>query len=102
MSRGEQHCERGRERAERYPGLTHGPARRRTGVRGQDEGSSRLHVARLPGWPLGVAGAGKGTRSGPNQAWTIDVPCTLMLTAGSGDVAGPVTTEPLVMLNLLP
>src|SRR5207247_8917316 len=36
------------------------------------------------------------------QAWTIEVPCTLMLTGGSGDVAGPLTTAPLAMLNRLP
>jgi len=30
------------------------------------------------------------------------LPLTLMPTAASGAVAGPVTTEPLVMLNLLP
>ena len=46
-------------------------------------------------------GSGYGTRSG-YQAWKIEVPCTLMPTVGSGDAAGPLTTEPLVMLNLLP
>src|SRR5690349_3338932 len=30
------------------------------------------------------------------------LPWTLMPTGASGDVAGPLTTEPLVMLNLLP
>ena len=49
----------------------------------------------------GVPGAGTAARSG-YQAWTIEVPCTLMLTGGSGEAAGPLTTEPLVMLNLLP
>ena len=32
----------------------------------------------------------------------MEVPCTLMLTGGSGDAAGPLTTAPLAMLNLLP
>jgi uncharacterized membrane protein len=36
------------------------------------------------------------------QAWTMDVPWTLMVTGASGEVAGPLTTEPLAMLNLLP
>src|SRR5205823_2680528 len=59
---------------------------------------SRSQATRVaPGCP----GSGKATRSG-YQAWTIEVPCTLMLTGGSGDEAGPVTTAPLAMLNLLP
>src|SRR5580704_12282646 len=32
----------------------------------------------------------------------IEVPWTLMFTGASGEVAGPFTTEPLTMLNLLP
>src|SRR5690242_16573237 len=56
-------------------------------------------------WPgylgPGRRGSGNAARSA-YQAWTIDVPCTLMLTAGSGDVAGPLTTAPVVMLNRLP
>jgi len=32
----------------------------------------------------------------------MEVPWTLILTGASGDVAGPLTTEPLAMLNLLP
>jgi hypothetical protein len=32
----------------------------------------------------------------------IEVPSSLMFTGASGEVAGPFTTEPLVMLNLLP
>ena len=51
IRRGEQHGERGRLRPERSPGIRHGLARRRIGVRGQDERSSRLHVPRLPGGP---------------------------------------------------
>ncbi len=33
---------------------------------------------------------------------TMEVPWTLMLTGASGEVAGPLTTEPLAALNLLP
>ena len=36
------------------------------------------------------------------QPGTIEVPSTLMATAASGVVAGPWTTEPSLMLNLLP
>ena len=64
IRRGEQHGERGRLRPERSPGIRHGLARRRIGVRGQDERSSRLHVARLPGWPR----AGPGTRNAARSA----------------------------------
>jgi hypothetical protein len=36
------------------------------------------------------------------QAWMIEVPWTVILTAASGRVAGPFTTEPLTALYLLP
>jgi hypothetical protein len=32
----------------------------------------------------------------------MEVPWTLMLIGASGEVAGPLTTEPLAALNLLP
>ena len=37
-----------------------------------------------------------------HQPWTIEVPSTLMAMGASGLVAGPLTTEPSLMLNLLP
>ena len=42
------------------------------------------------------------SRAALRHVWTIEVPWTLMLTGASGLVAGPFTTEPLAMLNLLP
>ena len=47
MRRGEQHRERGRHVPQRRPGLRDSPARRRTGIRREDQGSCRLHQARL-------------------------------------------------------
>src|SRR5580704_8736768 len=47
MLGGEQHGQLGRVVAEGRAGLRHGPGRRRGGIRGQDEGSARLHWARL-------------------------------------------------------
>ena len=87
MRGGEQHGERWRLRPQRCPGIGHGLARRRLGVRGLDEGSSGLHQTRLPGWLQAVPGAGTAARSG-YQAWTIEVPCTLMLTGAAGTRPG--------------
>src|SRR5579859_2250831 len=52
-------------------------------------------------WPAGYLRAGPAL-TGRIQAWMIEVPWTLMLTGASGEAAGPFTTEPLTMLNLLP
>jgi len=38
----------------------------------------------------------------PYQPWTIEAPSTLMAMGASGLAAGPLTTEPSLMLNLLP
>src|SRR5262249_17191311 len=53
MGRGEQHRERGRQASQRRPGLPGRPVRRLAGVRGEDQGSSRLHQPRLLGPSFG-------------------------------------------------
>ena len=48
MGRGEQHCERGGQVAQRSPGLLDGASGRLAGVSGEHQGSGRLHQPRLP------------------------------------------------------
>ena len=66
---------------------------------------SRVHYA-LRVLEVVLAERGLGplprARAAGTQPWTIEVPSTLIATGASGLVAGPLTTEPSLMLNLLP